>query len=403
LNGSKELMMKEAYIVAGVRCATGKNGGRLSTIHPVDLGVEVVDALVDKSGVPATEVDDVIFGCVSQYGAQSTNIARIIAYCSQLGEDVPGTTVDRQCGSSQQAIHFAAQAVMSGTQGVIVAGGIECMSQLPISCTMNDGAKAGRGVPFTSKRWQSRYPGEVNDQFTCAEMIADKWEVTLDDLNQFALESHQKGARAVKEGRFAHEIAPIEIELEDGSKESHTQDEGLRMNASLEAIAALAPLKENGLLNAAHCSQISDGAAALMIVSGEACKRLGLKPMAKIKTLSVVGVDPRMMLHGPIPASKKALQASDLTIDDIDLYEINEAFGSIPLAWLKELGAERGKLNVNGGAQALGHPTGASGAKLMVTLVHELNRIGGRYGLLSICEGIGTANATIIERVDSVE
>jgi acetyl-CoA C-acetyltransferase len=393
--------MTDAYIVGAVRSAGGRKNGRLSQVHPIDLGAEVVDALVEKTGVSIEEIDDLIFGCVSQVGAQSSNIARNVCLSSVLGETVPGTTVDRQCGSGQQAMHFAAQGVLSGTQDLVIAGGVESMSQVPIGSNIIDGYKAEHGLPY-GKKISERYPGVQFDQFTGAEMLARKYELTSDELNEFALDSHVKAKRAVEEGRFKGEIVPIEVELEDGSREMHSQDEGIRMDATLGAIAGLQPLQENGILTAANASQICDGASAVMIANGATCKRLGLKPLARIVAMSVIGSDPVIMLEGPIPATKKVLEKAGLALEDIDLFEVNEAFGSVPLAWVKALGADLQKLNVNGGAQALGHPLGGTGAKLMTTLVHELHRSGKRYGLLAICEGGGTANGTIVERVDEV-
>jgi acetyl-CoA C-acetyltransferase len=393
--------MSEAYIVAAVRSAGGKKKGRLSTVHPIDLGALVVDALVEKSGVAVDQIDDLIFGCVSQVGAQSSNVARNVCLSSVLGEAVPGTTVDRQCGSGQQAIHFAAQAVMSGTQDVVIAGGVESMSQVPIGSNIIDGYKADHGLPY-GKVISERYPGVQFNQFAGAEMLAEKYDVTSDELNAFALSSHVKAKTAVEEGRFKAEIVPIDVSLEDGTQITHDQDEGIRMDATLDAIAGLQPMQEGGRLSAANASQICDGASAVMVVSGEACKRLGLKPLAKIVAMSVVGTDPVIMLEGPIKATEEVLRKANLTLADIDLAEINEAFGSVPLSWVKALGADMNKLNVNGGAQALGHPLGGTGAKLMTTLIHELHRTGKRYGLLAICEGGGTANGTIVERVDSV-
>ena len=393
--------MSDAYIVGAVRSAGGKKNGRLSGVHPIDLGAMVVDALVEKVGVPVSEIDDLIFGCVSQVGAQSANVARNVCISSVLGESVPGTSVDRQCGSGQQAIHFAAQAVMSGTQDVVIAGGVESMSQVPIGSNIIDGYKAEHGLPY-GKKISERYPGVQFNQFVGAEMLAEKYELTIDELNEFALDSHMKAKQAVEEGRFKGEIVPIEVELEDGSLAMHDQDEGIRMEATLGAIAGLQPIQEGGKISAANASQICDGSAAVMVVSGEACKRLGLKPLAKIVAMSVVGTDPVIMLEGPIKATEEALRKANLQMSDIDLVEVNEAFGSVPLAWAKAMDADMSKLNVNGGAQALGHPLGGTGAKLMTTLVHELHRTGKRYGLLAICEGGGTANGTIIERVDSV-
>jgi acetyl-CoA C-acetyltransferase len=393
--------MTDAYIVGAVRSAGGKKNGRLSAIHPIDLGAMVVDALVEKTGVAVEEIDDLVFGCVSQVGAQSSNVARNVCLSSVLGESVPGTSVDRQCGSGQQAIHFAAQAVMSGTQDVVIAGGVESMSQVPIGANIIDGYKADHGLPY-GKKISERYPGVQFNQFVGAEMLAEKYDLSVDELNAFALDSHMKAKQAVEEGRFTGEIVPIEVELEDGSLAVHQQDEGIRMEATLDAIAGLAPMQEGGKLSAANASQICDGSAAVMVVSGDACKRLGLTPLARIVSMSVVGTDPVIMLEGPIKATQEALRKAQLQLSDIDLVEINEAFGSVPLAWAKALDADLTKLNVNGGAQALGHPLGGTGAKLMTTLIHELHRTGKRYGLLAICEGGGTANGTIIERVDSV-
>ena len=393
--------MSDAYIVGAVRSAGGKKNGRLSGVHPIDLGAMVVDALVEKVGVPVEEIDDLIFGCVSQVGAQSANVARNVCISSVLGEAVPGTSVDRQCGSGQQAIHFAAQAVMSGTQDVVIAGGVESMSQVPIGANIVDGFKADHGLPY-GKKISERYPGVQFNQFVGAEMLAEKYELSIDELNEFALSSHMKAKQAVEEGRFHGEIVPIEVELEDGSLAVHEQDEGIRMEATLDAIAGLQAMQEGGKLSAANASQICDGSAAVMVVNGETCKRLGLKPLAKIVSMSVVGTDPVIMLEGPIKATEEALRKAGLQMADIDLVEVNEAFGSVPLAWAKAMSADMSKLNVNGGAQALGHPLGGTGAKLMTTLVHELHRTGKRYGLLAICEGGGTANGTVIERVDTV-
>ncbi len=393
--------MSDAYIVGALRSAGGKKNGRLSKVHPIDLGATVVDALVAEVGISVDEIDDLIFGCVSQVGAQSANVARNVCLSSVLGESVPGTSVDRQCGSGQQAIHFAAQAVMSGTQNVVIAGGVESMSQVPIGANIVDGYKADHGLPY-GKKISERYPGIQFNQFVGAEMLAEKYELTIDELNEFALSSHVKAKQAVEEGRFNTQIVPIDVELEDGGIAVHDQDEGIRMEATLDAIAGLQPMQEGGKLSAANASQICDGASAVMLVNKETCERLGLKPLAKIVAMSVVGTDPVIMLEGPIKATEQALEKAGLELADIDLVEINEAFGSVPLAWARALGADIGKLNVNGGAQALGHPLGSTGSKLMTTLVHELHRTGKRYGLLAICEGGGTANGTIVERVDSL-
>jgi acetyl-CoA C-acetyltransferase/acetyl-CoA acyltransferase len=393
--------MTDAYIVGAVRSAGGRKNGCLSKVHPIDLGAEVVDGLMAKTGVAIEEVDDLIFGCVSQVGAQSSNVARNVCLSSVLGELVPGTTVDRQCGSGQQAMHFAAQGVLSGTQGLVIAGGVESMSQVPIGANIIDGYKADHGLPY-GKKLGERYPGVQFNQFAGAEMLVTKYELTSGELNEFALSSHVKAKQALEEGRFEEEIVPIEVELEDGSLAMHSQDEGIRMDATIGSIAGLEPMQEGGKLTAANASQICDGASAVMIANGATCKRLGLKPMARIVAMSVIGSDPVIMLEGPIPATEKVLEKAGLTLADIDLFEVNEAFGSVPLAWVKALGADIDKLNVNGGAQALGHPLGGTGAKLMTTLVHELHRTGKRYGLLAICEGGGTANGTIVERVDAV-
>ena len=393
--------MSDAYIVGAVRSAGGRKNGRLSKVHPIDLGAKVVDALVEKTGVAVDDIDDLIWGCVSQVGAQSGNVGRNVCLSSVLGEKVPGTSVDRQCGSGQQAMHFAAQAVMSGTQDVVIAGGVESMSQVPIGASIIDGAKADHGIPY-GEVIKERYPGVQFNQFAGAEMLVKKYELTSDELNEFAFDSHVKAKRAVEEGRFNDEIVPIEVELEDGTREMHVQDEGIRMDATLGAISGLQPMSEDGVLTAANASQICDGAAAVMIANGETCKRLGLQPLARIGAMSVFGSDPVIMLEGPIPATEKVLERAGLSMDDIDLFEVNEAFGSVPLSWAKAMKADLAKLNVNGGAQALGHPLGGTGAKLMTTLVHELHRSGKRYGLLAICEGGGTANGTIVERVEEV-
>ncbi len=391
--------MAEAFIVGALRTATGRNRGRLSKIHPVDLGAMLVDGLLEQVGVEPQAVDDLIFGCVSQYGAQTGNVARNVALASQLGEAVPGVSVDRQCGSAQQAIHFGAQAVMSGTQDLVIAGGVESMSQVPMFSAVQDAQDKGRGDP-KSDRLEARYPGVEFSQFMGAEMLAKKYEITREALDAFGYESHMKAAAATESGKFRDEILPIELIAEDGRAIVHDTDEGIRPNASLEAMATLEPLAPGGVITAGTASQISDGAAAIMLANAEAVKRHGLKPRARIHALAVVGSDPVIMLEGPIPATRKALERAGLTIDDIDLYEVNEAFGSVPLAWAKAVGADPAKLNVNGGAQANGHPLGCTGAKLMTTLLNELERRQGRYGLLAICEGGGTANATIIERLD---
>jgi acetyl-CoA C-acetyltransferase/acetyl-CoA acyltransferase len=383
-----------AYIVEAVRTAGGRRNGRLSRVHPADLGGKVIDAVLERTGVAPDRVDDVIYGCVSQIGPQTFNIARTSVLSSRLPESVPGVSIDRQCGSSQQAIHFAAQAVMSGTQDLVIAGGVESMSQVPIGSPVTVAKELGN--PFTGEI-SRRYPGENFSQFVGAERMAKKYGVSKDDLDQFAFDSHRRAAAATEAGRFKQEILPVSVDLGDGGDTLHDVDEGIRWDADLESIRGLQPLAENGIISAANASQITDGASAVLVASEQAVKEFGLKPLARIHAMAVVGSDPTMVLEGPIPATEKVLKRAGMTLADIDLYEVNEAFGSVPLAWMNALGADYDKLNVNGGAQALGHPLGATGAKLMGTLVYELKRRGGRYGLLAICEGLGTANATIIE------
>ena len=392
--------MSEAYIVEAVRTATGKKKGRLSNVHPVDLGAVVVDELIDRTGIATDAVDDVIFGVVNQIGAQASNLGRGVSMSSKLDLSVPGTSVDRQCGSSLQAIQFGAQAVMSGTQDVIISGGVEAMSTVEIGSNVRDGLANGRGTP-KGERLEAQYPGIQFSQFDGAELLAEKYDIGRSELDSFALTSHERATNATQNGFFEKEVVPVNIRLEDGSIDVHSIDEGIRMDASLEGLEGLNALREGGVITAGSASQISDGAAAVLIANEEGVKQHGLKARARIHSLAVVGSDPVIMLEGPIPATQKVLQKAGLKIEDIDLYEVNEAFGSVPLAWAKATGADPSKLNVNGGAQALGHPLGATGAKLMTTLLHELERRGGRYGLLAICEGGGTANAIIIERLVS--
>ena len=393
--------MADAYIVGAARTATGKKKGRLSQIHPVDMGAIVIDELIDQTGVPSDGVDDVIFGVVSQIGSQAGNLGRNVAMSSKLDLKVPGTTVDRQCGSSLQAIQFGAQAVMSGTQDVIVCGGVEAMSSVAIGSNIRDGLEHGRGVP-KGERLELQYPGIQFSQFDGAELLAEKYEITREELDSFGLLSHQRAIEATKNGFFKDEIVPLNIKLEDGTADVHEIDEGIRFDASLENMQGLNPLREGGVITAGTASQISDGAAAIMVANQHAVLKYNLPVRAKIHSLAVVGSDPVIMLEGPIPASERVLEKAGLKIEDIDLYEVNEAFGSVPLAWAKALNADQEKLNVNGGAQALGHPLGGTGAKLMTTLVNELERRSARYGLIAICEGGGTANAMIIERMDKL-
>ena len=394
--------MANAYIVGAVRTATGKKNGRLSRMHPVDMGAAAVDELVDRTGVPTDKVDDLVFGVVMQIGSQAGNLGRNVALSSKLALEVPGTTVDRQCGSSLQAIQFGAQAVMSGTQDVVICGGVEAMSTVEIGSNVRDGLEKGRGVP-KGDRLELQYPGIQFSQFDGAELLAEKYQISREALDEFGLLSHQRAATATKSGYFEQEIVPLNIELEDGSKDVHTVDEGIRFEANLEGMQSLNALREGGVITAGTASQISDGAAAIMVANEEAVSKFDLPVRAKIHSLAVVGSDPVIMLEGPIPATEKVLEKAGLSIDDIDLYEVNEAFGSVPLAWAKALNADPDKLNVNGGAQSLGHPLGGTGAKLMTTLVHELERRQARYGLVAICEGGGTANAMIIERMDQLD
>jgi acetyl-CoA acetyltransferase family protein len=392
-------MANNAYIVSAVRTAGGKKNGSLSQWHPADLGAKVLDELVHQSGIDPELIDDVIFGCVDQVGAQSGNVARNAVLASSLPESVPGTSVDRQCGSSQQAIHFAIQAVMSGTQDVVIGGGVEVMSMVPIGASITAGYEAGHGLPFDSDGMKERYPGIFFSQFTGAELMAEKWNLSREDLDKFALSSHQKAAAAVEGKYFDREILPIQAKNAEGKTDMIFNDEGIRYDASFEALSGLNPVTEGGVITAGNASQITDGAAALMICNDEGLKKVKADPRARIVGISVVGDDPIMMLGGPIPASHKVLKATNLNINDIDIYEVNEAFAPVPLSWAIELKADMTRLNVNGGAMALGHPLGATGAKLMTTMLHELERTNARYGLQAICEGGGTANATIIERI----
>ncbi len=382
--------MPEAYIIDAVRSPVGKRGGALAGIHPADLGAHSIRTLVERTGVDPAAVDDVVFGCVDTIGPQAGDIARTCWLVAGYPDDVPGTTVDRQCGSSQQAVHFAAQAVMSGTSDLVVAGGVQNMSAIPISAAMLAGEPYGFENPFSgSPGWEARYGTQEVSQFRAAEMIAEKWDVSREDMEDFAVESHQRALRARAEGRFDREIAPLN---------GLTFDEGPR-EPDLAKIRSLRTLVDGGRLTAAVSSQISDASAALLIASEAAVKTHGLKPRARIHHLSVRGADPVWMLTAPIPATAYALEKAGMTLADIDLVEINEAFASVVLAWQRETGADLAKVNVNGGAIALGHPLGATGARLMTTLLNELERTGGRYGLQTMCEGGGQANVTIIERL----
>ena len=392
-------MTEKAYIVEAVRTAGGKRDGRLSLWHPADLGAKVLDELVTRLDMDPALVDDVIFGCVDQVGAQSGNIARNSILSSSYPESVPGTSVDRQCGSSQQAIHFAIQAVMSGTQDIVIGGGVEIMSMVPIGAAVTDGYNAGHGLPFDSEGMKERYPGIFFSQFTGAELVAEKWNLSREDLDRFALESHQKAAHATDSKYFDREILPVEGRNAEGIKDLVMKDEGIRFDASLDKLSGLKTVSEGGVITAGNASQITDGAAAVMVCNDAGLKKIQSNPRAEIVSIAVVGDDPVFMLTGPIPASFKALESANLTISDMDIYEINEAFAPVPLAWAEELKADRSRLNVNGGAMALGHPLGATGAKLMTTMLHELERRDGEFALQAICEGGGTANATIIKLI----
>jgi len=383
--------MTEAYIVEAVRTPVGKRGGSLSQMHPADLGAHTLKAVVERSGIDPAVVDDVIFGCIDQVGPQAGDIARTAWLAAGYPEDVPGVTIDRQCGSSQQAIHFAAQAVMSGTMDVVIAGGVQNMSMIPISSAGRLGMEHLQ-TPHTfhgSKGWVARYNTEPVSQFHGAEMIADKWSISRHDMEVFALESHTRARRAQSEGRFDREIAPVG---------DFAVDEGPR-DTSLEKMESLPLLPKAKYLTAAVSSPTNDASAALLIANDAAVKRHGLKARARIHFLGVRGADPIYMLTAPINATAFALDKTGMSLDDIDLVEINEAFAPVVLAWQKETGADMSKVNVNGGAIALGHPIGATGARLMTTLLHELERTGGRYGLQTMCEGGGQANVTIIERL----
>ena len=381
--------MSEAYIVEAVRTPVGRRGGGLSQLHPADMGGHVIEALMARSGVDPHAVDDVIFGCLDTIGPQSGDIARTCALVGGLPQHVPGVTIDRQCGSAQQAVHFAAQAVMSGTMDVLIAGGVQNMSQVPILASATLGQEEGYS-PFTSSaRWNTIFGGGEVSQFVGAEMMVAKWDLTRDEMEAFAVESHERALRAQAEGRFDNEIVPI-----DGI----TRDEGPR-EPNWDKIRSLGTLTPDGRLTAAVASQISDGAAAMLIMNERAVAEHGVTPRARIHHMSVWGDDPIMMLSAPIPATQRALSKTGLQASDIDLVEINEAFAPVPMAWLRETDFEHEQVNVNGGAIALGHPLGATGVRLMTTLLNELERTGGRYGLQTMCEGGGQANVTIIERL----
>jgi acetyl-CoA acyltransferase len=383
--------MATAVIVDAVRTALGRRNGKLKDVHPVDLASETLKALVERNGLDPALVEDVIMGCVMQVGDQAVNVGRNAALAAGFPESVVGTTVDRQCGSSQQAAHFAAQGVIAGAYDVVIAAGIENMTRVPMGASFIAGS-----LPFGPKMME-RY--NLVPQGISAELIAEKWNISREDNDRLSLESHRRAAQATKEGRFEHEIIPVTVPTESGT-EVFKVDEGFRPDSSLEKLATLKPaFKPDGVVTAGNSSQISDGAAALLIMSEEKANELGLRPRARFHTFALAGVDPVMMLTGPIPATTKVLERAKMSLDQMDLVEINEAFAPVVLAWEKEHHPDMSKVNVNGGAIAIGHPLGCSGARLMATLLNELERTGGRWGLQTMCEGGGMANATIIERL----
>ncbi|MBY7144273.1 thiolase family protein [Virgibacillus sp. NKC19-3] len=383
--------MREAVIVEAVRTPVGKRNGLLSGVRAEELAAKPLKEVIKRAGISSELVEDVIMGCVSQVGEQAFDIARQAALIADYPVEVPGTTIDRQCGSSQQAVHFASQAIMSGDMDVVIAGGIENMSRVPIGSNMQD--------VELSRRLTAKY--EIINQGISADRIADKWGLSREQMDEFSLESHQKAVAAQKDGRFAKEIMPLKVALPDGTETVMKDDEGPRENSSVEKLGTLKPaFVENGKITAGNSSQISDGAVSILMMSREKAEELGLKPRFRVIARSVIGSDPTLMLTGPIPATENVLRKAGLSMEDMDIFEVNEAFASVPLAWLKETGADPKKLNPNGGAIALGHPLGASGGRLMVTMLHEMERTGKRYGLQTMCEGNGMANATIIERLD---
>ena len=389
--------MAEAYIVEALRTAGGRRGGALREWHPADLGAAVLDALVRRSGIDPTSVEDVIVGCVSQVGEQGFHIGRNMVMASDLPDSVPAVSIDRQCGSSQQALHFAAQAVMSGTQDVVIAAGVESMTRVPMGTPVVLPMQAGIGIGPWPRSIKDRYGVDQFSQFTGAEMMAQIYGFSREELDEFALSSHRKAAAAAENGAFEREIVIIDGLDQEGNVLRHGRDEGIRADASLEKLGELKTIASDGMITAGNASQVCDGASVVLVVSERALKEHGLTPIARIDNLTVTAGDPVIMLQEPIPATRRALERSGRKLDEIDLYEVNEAFAPVPLAWLKEVAADPDKLNVNGGAIALGHPLGASGTKLMATLVHSLRSRGKRFGLQTMCEGGGIANVTIIE------
>jgi len=393
-------MSQEAFIVAATRTAGGRRGGRLSGWHPVDLAAEIINELVDRTNADPALIDDVIMGCVQQIGEQAVNIGRNAVLASKLPNSVPGTSVDRQCGSSQQALHFAAQAVMSGTMDCVIAAGVESMSRIPMTSPGPLALKAGLGQ-YVSPQIQENFGVTEFTQFLGAEMMAEKYDISRDAMDNYAYQTTLKAIAAINAGHFDNEIHPLQERIKDipVGDQMHSVDEGVRFNASLEAISGLNLLQEGGRITAGTASQICDGASGVMVVNAAGLKALGVEPLARIHHMSVLGHDPVIMLEAPIPATERALKKASMGIDDIDLFEVNEAFASVPMAWLQATGADPERLNINGGAIALGHPLGGSGTKLMTTLVHSLQRTNKRYGLQTMCEGGGMANVTIIERL----
>jgi acetyl-CoA C-acetyltransferase len=382
--------MREAFIIDAVRTAGGRRKGRLSQMHAVDLGAVCLNAILDRTSFDPAAVEDVIFGCVTQAGEQSQHVGRNSVLASRLPHSVPAVTIDRQCGSSQQSIHFAAQAVLSGTQDLVIAGGVESMTRVPMNSAVN-------GANPLSPSEQKRFGVESFSQFVGAEMIAKKWGFDRESLDRYAHESHRRAIAALDAQAFADEIVPVRVALADGSEVVHDRDEGVRLDCTPEGLARLEPLAPGGVLTAGNSSQVCDGSSAVLVASDRAVKTHGFKPIARIVNLTVTAGDPVIMLEEPLYATKKALSRAGLALADIDLFEVNEAFASVPMAWLKKLGADPAKLNVHGGAIALGHPLGATGAKLMATLVHALRRGKKKYGLQTMCEGGGIANVTIVE------
>jgi acetyl-CoA C-acetyltransferase len=390
--------MAEAYIVAAARTAGGRKGGRLAGWHPADLAASVLDSLVDRTKVDPAQIEDVIMGCVMQAGEQSNNVARNAVMASKLPESVPATSVDRQCGSSQQALHFAAQAVMSGAMDVVIAAGVESMTRVPMGLASSLPAKNGFGH-YKSPGIEKKYPNIMFSQFTGAEMMAEKYGLSKDQLDEYSYNSHQRAIAATQAGKFKDEIVSLQITRADNSTDTHHIDEGIRFDASLDGIKGVKLIAENGKHTAASASQICDGASGVMVVNEKGLKSLGVKPLARIHHMTMMGGDPVIMLDAPLHATKRALEKAGMSINDIDLFEVNEAFAAVPVGWLKTTGADPSRLNINGGAIALGHPLGGSGTKLMTTLVNALKQNNKRYGLQTMCEGGGMANVTIVERL----